>query len=317
MSAKAGTLRGSTLFKHPERVRSRGDRHQLLAVALIIPAATVLVAVMIVPLGYALLMSLFDYRVGAESKGSFVFLANYLRFVEDPLALSSLGLTLLFTFCAVSCEIVLGIGMAVLLATLPVSIARLLRGVYCMPLLISPIIVGLLWRYMYDPTFGLVYYFLGLTGLANLFGGLQEPASALFCVMVADIWETTPFVLLCVTAGLAGIPADLYEAARIDGAGALGRLFRITLPLLRSVLAVVLVIRGTDAFRVFDIIYALTGGGPANSTLSLSIYAFEKGFEENQMGYAMAIAIITMALLVLIFGPLLKALYSRSQGNAP
>jgi len=187
VSAKATILPSSTSFRGRGRIRSTGDRHQLLALALIIPAALVVVAAMIVPLGYALLMSLFDYRLGAESKGSFLFLANYLRFAQDRLAINSLGITILFTFCAVSCEIVLGVGMAVLLASLPAAAARFLRGLYCMPLLVSPIIVGLLWRYMYDPTFGLIYYFLGLTGLANYFGGLQEPGWAIFCVMIADI----------------------------------------------------------------------------------------------------------------------------------
>ena len=181
-----------------------------------------------------------------------------------------------------------------------------------MPLLISPIIVGLIWRYMYDPTFGLIYYLLGLVGLSNSFGGLQDPGSAIFCVMLADIWETTPFVLLCAAAGLANIPSDLYEASKIDGATPLQQLLRITLPMLRKVIAVVLIIRGTDAFRVFDLIYALTGGGPANSTLSLSIYAFKKGFVESQMGYAMAIAIITMIILIALFGPVMKALYARA-----
>src|SRR3981081_3834367 len=172
---------------------------------------------MIVPLLYALLMSLFDYRVGAESKGTFLFLANYLRFVEDPLALSSLSLTLLFTFCAVSCEIVLGVGMAVFLSRLPAPITRLLRGVYCMPLLISPIIFGLMWRYMYDPTFGLVYFALSSVGLDRVFGGLQQPGWAMFCIILADVWETTPFVLLCVTAGLVAIPYDIYEASKSCG----------------------------------------------------------------------------------------------------
>jgi ABC-type sugar transport system permease subunit len=184
--------------------------------------------------------------------------------------------------------------------------AKILRGIYCMPLLISPIIVGLIWRYMYDPTFGIIYFLAKQVGCDQFFGGLQQPGWAMLCVILADVWETTPFVLLCVTAGLAAIPRDLYEAARIDGAGWWSRLLRITLPSLRKVLIVVLIIRGTDAFRVFDIIYALTNGGPANSTLSLSIYAFKKGFEQYEMGYAMAISVIMMLVLSSLFGPILR-----------
>jgi multiple sugar transport system permease protein len=281
-------------------------QHQYLAIALILPSAAVVFAAMLLPLGYAVVMSLFDYRPGFETKGKFLFFENYLHFFQDPLALLALGQTLLFTFCALVLELIIGLGIAVLLLSIPATIGKILRGLFCMPLLISPIIVGLMWRYMYDPTFGLVYYLLGCVGLDGYFGGLQEPGWAMMCVVIADVWETTPFVLLCATAGLVAIPHDLYEAARIDGANWVHTFFRITLPSLKGVLGVVLVIRGTDAFRVFDIIYALTNGGPANSTLSLSIYAFKKGFEQYQMGYAMAVSMIMLVALACIFGPFLN-----------
>lgn len=288
------------------------DGRDPLAVVLIAPAALVIIAVMLLPLVYAVTMSLFDFRPGFETQGKFLFLENYLRFFQDKIALQSLLLTLVFTFGALSLELLLGVGFSVLLQTIPTGIAKILRGIYCMPLLISPIIVGLIWRYMYDPTFGIIYFLAKQVGCDQFFGGLQQPGWSMLCVILADVWETTPFVLLCVTAGLAAIPRDLYEAARIDGAGWWSRLLRITLPSLQKVLIVVLVIRGTDAFRVFDIIYALTNGGPANSTLSLSIYAFKKGFEQYEMGYAMAISVIMMLVLSSLFGPVLR----RSQIRA-
>lgn len=284
-------------------------RSRYLAILLIVPAGAVVFVAMIVPLGYALVMSLFDYKLGSETSASFIFLRNYVRFLQDPLALKSLGITLAFTGLALSLELVAGVGMAVLLASIPERVSRILRALYSMPLLISPIIVGLIWRYMYDPTFGLVYYVLSWFGLDSAFGGLEKPGWALFSVVMADVWETTPFILLVASAGLANIPRDLYEAARIDGAKAWNVFVRITLPLLSKVLLVVMIIRGTDAFRVFDIIYALTGGGPGNSTLSLSIYAFQKGFDDYEMGYAMAVSIITMAVLVVALAPLMKRSY--------
>jgi multiple sugar transport system permease protein len=288
-------------------------RARYLAIFLIIPAAAVVFVAMIVPLGYALVMSLFDYKLGSETSASFIFLENYVRFLQDPLALKSLGITLVFTALALSLELLAGVGMAVLLTSIPEGWSRILRALYSMPLLISPIIVGLIWRYMYDPTFGLVYYGLSWFGLDSVFGGLERPGWALFSIVIADVWETTPFILIVASAGLANIPRELYEAARIDGANALNALARITLPLLRKVLLVVIVIRGTDAFRVFDIIYALTGGGPGNSTLSLSIYAFQKGFDQYQMGYAMTISIITMAVLAVALMPLMKRSYVPQQ----
>ena len=287
-------------------------RRPYLAMFLILPSATVVIFAMLIPLGYGLVMSLFDYKIGSETSATFVFLKNYVRFLQDPLAIKSLGITLLFTGLALSLELLLGVGMAVLLKSIPERWARILGALYAMPLLVSPIIVGLIWRYLYDPTFGVVYYVLSWFGLDSVFGGLEKPGWALFSIAIADVWETTPFVLIVAAAGLANIPKELYEAARIDGANAWRSLMQITLPLLKKVLLVVIIIRGTDAFRVFDIIYALTGGGPGNSTLSLSIYAFQKGFDQYEMGYAMTISIMTMAALVLVFAPLMKRSYGRS-----
>jgi ABC-type sugar transport system permease subunit len=287
-------------------------RRPYLAMFLILPSATVVIFAMLIPLGYGLVMSLFDYKIGSETSATFVFLKNYIRFLQDPLAIKSLGITLVFTGLALSLELLLGVGMAVLLKSIPERWARILGALYAMPLLVSPIIVGLIWRYLYDPTFGVVYYVLSWVGLDSVFGGLEKPGWALFSIAIDDVWETTPFVLIVAAAGLANIPKELYEAARIDGANAWRSLIQITLPLLKKVLLVVIIIRGTDAFRVFDIIYALTGGGPGNSTLSLSIYAFQKGFDQYEMGYAMTISIMTMAALVVVFAPLMKKSYGRS-----
>jgi multiple sugar transport system permease protein len=287
-------------------------RRPYLAIFLILPSAAVVIFAMLIPLGYGLVMSLFDYKIGSETSATFVFLKNYVRFLQDPLAIKSLGITLVFTGLALSLELLLGVGMAVLLKGIPERWARIFGALYAMPLLVSPIIVGLIWRYLYDPTFGVVYYVLSWFGLDSVFGGLEKPGWALFSIAIADVWETTPFVLIVAAAGLANIPKELYEAARIDGANAWRSLMQITLPLLKKVLLVVIIIRGTDAFRVFDIIYALTGGGPGNSTLSLSIYAFQKGFDQYEMGYAMTISIMTMAALVVVFAPLMKKSYGRS-----
>ncbi|MBB6733454.1 carbohydrate ABC transporter permease [Cohnella zeiphila] len=281
------------------------SKSSYLAGFLVLPAAAVVVLAMIVPLGYAVVMSLFDFAPGKETAGVFVGLHYYAAFFQDHVALKSLLVTLIFTAAALGLELAIGIGMAVVLAGLPDRLSRILRAVYSMPLLVSPIIVGLIWRYLYDPTFGLVYQWLKAFGLEH-FGGLSKPGTALFCVIVADVWQTTPFILLVVTSGLTTVPHEVYEAARIDGAGFWRTLFRITLPMIGKVILLVTLIRGTDAFRVFDIIYALTGGGPANSTLSLSIYAFKQGFEQYRMGYAMAISLITMLVLILLFAPLVK-----------
>lgn len=291
---------------HPRRPKSAYARRDLrLAVFLILPAALTICIVMIVPLGFALIASTFDYSLGQEDKAAFVFLDNYVMFFSDPVALRSLVNTVIFTVLSLSLCMGMGVGISVLLKSLTPRTGNLLRALFAMPLLISPIIVSLIWRYMYDPTYGLIYYLLGLVGLQD-FGGLTDSTTALFSIVLTDVWHAVPFIILVSSAGLTMIPEELYEAARIDGAGAIRTLFSVTLPLLAKTLVVLILIRGTDAFRVFDLIYGLTGGGPANSTTSLSIYAYKQAYENNEMGFAMAVAVITLLGLVILFGPLMR-----------
>jgi ABC-type sugar transport system permease subunit len=284
---------------------SYARRDRRLAVLLLLPATLTVFLVMILPLGFALYASFFNYQLGQESRMAFVFLGNYAGFFADPVALQSLFNTVVFTLLSLALGITSGVGISVLLKNTDPRAANFLRAIFAMPVLISPIIVSLIWRYMYDPTFGLVYYVLGHIGLGG-FPGLSSASTALICIVITDVWHTTPFIILVASAGLTVIPDELYEAARIDGATARQTLFRITLPLLTKVLVVILLIRGTDAFRTFDLIYGLTGGGPANSTTSLSIYAYKQAFEDNQMGFGMAASIITLVCLVVLFGPLLR-----------
>lgn len=295
MVVSQGRVRGSAYIR----------RDQRLAVLLLLPAATAIFVVMIVPLGFALYASFFDYSLGREGNMAFVFLDNYLRFFSDPSALRALVNTVILTALSLTLCLGVGVGIAVLLKDIDRSAANFLRAVFAMPILISPIIVSLIWRYMYDPTYGLVYFFLGLVRMQD-FGGLTNSATALICIVIADVWHTAPFIILVASAGLTVIPEELYEAARLDGASALRILFKITLPLMSKVLVVLILIRGTDAFRTFDLVYGLTGGGPANATMTLSIYAYKEAFENSQMGYAMAVSVVTLICLVVLFGPLMR-----------
>lgn len=287
-----------------------------LAVLLIVPASLIVFIAMIVPLGYALIMSFFAYKVGAESSARFVFLDNYLAFFTDRLALMSLTTTIVFSVSALALEIVVGTLIAALLMSVPPRLASFLRTVYTIPLLISPIIISLIWNQMYDPSYGLVYYLLELVGLDRAFGGLTQPGWALFSIVMVDVWQTTPFVLLVVTSGLSSISSEIYEAAKVDGSGPLRTLLQITLPLITRVLIVITIIRGMDAFRVFDIIFGLTKGGPADSTLSLSMYAFRQGFDYYATGYAITISLIMMTLLAIVFTPLMRFFNSDPQSSA-
>ena len=298
---------------HVRSMRQQSRHDLLLALLLLAPAAATIFLVMIVPLGFALYASLFDYKLGQESHMAFVFLGNYAKFLTDPVALHALFNTVVFSALSLSLGLVIGVGMSVLLKGVSTRSANIMRGIFAMPILISPIIVSLIWRYMYDPTYGLLYYLLGLLHLQG-FGGLTNTLTALVCVVVADVWHTTPFIILVASAGLTVIPDDLYEAARVDGATPLQMLIRITIPLLTKVLVVITLIRGSDAFRTFDLVYGLTGGGPADATNTISLYAYKQAFENNQMGFGMAVSIVTLICLIVLFGPLLRN--SATSGEA-
>jgi multiple sugar transport system permease protein len=287
------------------KTSARLRQDQRLAVLLLLPAATAIFAVMIVPLGFALYASLFDYSLGQEGRMTFVLLDNYVHFFSDPAARRALLNTFVLTALSLALCLCVGVGIAVLLREISPRPANILRAVFAMPILISPIIVSLIWRYMYDPTYGLVYFLLELVGLQD-FGGLTSSATALICVVIADVWHTSPFIIVVASAGLTVIPDELYEAARIDGAGPWRMLFKITLPLMSKVLVVLTLIRGTDAFRTFDLVYGLTGGGPANATTTLSVYAYKQAFENSQMGFAMAVSVVTLICLVVLFAPLMR-----------
>lgn len=280
------------------------ERGELLPVLLMMPTLLIVGVVLIIPLIYGIAISLFQYNVGEKlSMDNFLGLGNYIRMFGDAVFRKSLLNTILFSVLAIIGDLVLGTLIAVLLLKLRTRTGQFMRSVFTMPLLISPIIVGLIWRYVYDPASGILYWILDLFGVTiEGFPGITSVDTALFSVVVAHWWQITPFVLIVVTAGLVSIDQSLYEAAQIDGAGEIRRFFSVSLPLLKRVYMVIMIISGVDTFKVFDIIFALTQGGPANSTISVSIYAYKTAFEMYEMGYAMAMSIVALVISFVAFG---------------
>jgi multiple sugar transport system permease protein len=279
------------------------ERGDLLPLLLMLPTLLVVFSVMVVPLLYGFTLSLFDVGFGKRiSAQAFLGFSNYLKFFGDATALKAVFNTVSFSVGAIIGDLVLGTLCAVFLLKVPRFLSSTLRPIVTIPLLVSPVVVGLTWRYIYDPQ-GILYWILGLFGLGiENFPGVTSASTALLSTVITHWWQVTPFVIIVVTAGLLAIPEELYEAARIDGAGAFSTFFKITLPQLTKVYTVILLISGVDTIKVFDIIYALTGGGPNNSSLSLSIYAYSQAFEQSDLSYSMAISFTTMAITFLIFG---------------
>lgn len=243
----------------------------------------------------------------------FVGLGNYVTLVQDERFWAACLTTLYFTLASVTAELVLGLGVAVFLDRVsdqfllhrstgrPLTRWAWLHAVILVPWAIPTVVSARMWEWLYHPEYGLLNYGLLRAGVINQpINWLGDPAWALHGAILMDVWKTTPFAALLLLAGLKAIPSELYQAARVDGVGPWAMFYRITLPLLAPVIMIVLVFRTMDALRVFDAVYVLTGGGPGNSTETLSIYTYKTLFQTLQFGYgsALAAAMFLMTLLI-------------------
>jgi multiple sugar transport system permease protein len=221
----------------------------------------------------------------------FVGLRNYTDALADPEIRHAMATTLIFTGGCVAAELVLGFSLALLLW--PDSrFNRVVTVLMLVPITVTPIVVGLIFRALLDPNFGLVGYWLVMAHLSPPQGLLGDTMTALPTMMAVDIWEWAPLVMLILLAALKSLPADILDAAAIDGAGALSRLRLIILPMMLPAIFLVLVLRVTDVFRTYDIVFAATGGGPGDSTNLLMLSAVKQGLQFFDIGYGSAISIM-------------------------
>jgi multiple sugar transport system permease protein len=265
----------------------------------ILPASILLSLITVFPMLYVLFLSM-RRELPIFGVSRFTGLDNYLFLLSDDRFWNALGNTAYFTILSVSVELVLGLAIALLLER-EFRHKGVMRAVVLLPWAIPTVVSARMWEWIFNGDFGVLNAFLGAK-----INWLGSPFWAMHAAVLADIWKTTPFVAIILMAGLQAIPRDVYRAARVDGAGSLDIFLRITLPLLRPVILVVLLFRSLDAFRVFDAVYVLTGGGPANTTETLSIYAYKVLFQTLQFGYGS-----TLAVAVFLCTGLLSACYIR------
>ena len=270
---------------------------------LVTPTLLFLLTVFLYPVLYSLYLStrqmqLFEFSTG----GRFVGAANYLAAVRDPLVWNALTQTGMFVVGAVALELTLGMAIALFLnQRLPGR--RLLRAVALFPLMLTPVVLGITFRILFNYSYGVVNYALGRVGVDPVVWLAATPW-AMIAVIVTDVWNQTPFVTLLLLAGLQSIPEEYYEAARVDGAGAALRFLHVTLPLLAPVVFVAVFWRFVATFRVFDIVFVMTGGGPAESTETLSILVNKLAFSYGQLGYSAAVAVgmvLAMATVAVVY----------------
>jgi ABC-type sugar transport system permease subunit len=282
------------------RVAAGGKGEGLFALALLLPAAVVVFGVVLYPVARTFVVSLFDVNSPLPGAYPFVGLANYTRVFGDKGFYAVLGHTVYFTFLSTFLELALGIAVALLLNS-PLRARWLWRSIVVLPWALPTIVNGALWRWIYNGQYGALNGLLDSLGISHTaHQWLGTPFLALNMVILADVWKNTSIVVFFILAGLQTIPDDLYEASKIDGAGAWGAFWRITMPLLAPSIAVVLVLRTIEAFKVFDIIYVMTGGGPASGTQTVAFYTYLQAFSNQLFGYGAALAyLIVLAVFAL------------------
>jgi len=268
----------------------------------IAPALTVVLAVIVFPWAYTIWMSLHEWKVG--SPPTFVGLANYIRLPSDARFVESIGHTLVYTALSVVLPVALGTLAAVVFHN-KFPMRGFLRGLFIMPMMATPVAIALVWTMMFHPQLGVLNYLLSLVGIpAQLW--VFHPDTVIPSLVLVETWQWTPLVMLIVLGGLAAIPTEPYESAQIDGATRWQTFRYISLPLIMPFLFIAGMIRMIDAVKSFDIIFAITQGGPGTASETINLYLYSVAFVYYDVGYASAIVVVFFALIVALAGALLR-----------
>jgi multiple sugar transport system permease protein len=263
------------------------------------PTIVVMLCIFVIPLAFSLYLSLHVWTVGQPlASARFVGLENFWLLLTDQQFWWSMALTLLYTFAAVAAELVLGFCVALLLNN-DLPLIGFFRAALILPMMATPIVAGLTWKLLLDPTYGVVNWLLG----TNIVW-LGQPVTAFLAVIIVNIWQNTPYVAVLLLAGLRALPKEPFEAAEIDGASRFQVLRYCTLPMMRPFILVALVIRTIFEFRTFDNVYILTGGGPADATMVMSIFTYILTFVSFDLSYGAAsswIMLVVSLVLCAIF----------------
>ncbi|MFQ6018133.1 MAG: carbohydrate ABC transporter permease [Kiloniellaceae bacterium] len=293
-------------------------RENLFALVCIAPSILVLFALTIFPLVYAAYISFHDFYMPRPHAMQFVGLQNYGDIFVDSRFWISLKQSAFFMVGSISVEFILGASLA--LFFFEEFRGRSAKAAYLpmilVPMMIAPVVVGYMWRLLYQVQFGPINYLLLEFLNIGPFEWTSNPQTALLSVIIADIWQWTPFVTLVMLAGIVSLPQELFEVAEIDGASVFQRARYIILPMLRRVIAIILLIRVLDAFREFDKIFVLTQGGPGTATETAVFYAYLSGFKYFKVGYASAMSILLLIVTVIICVAIAKVFHKEQPGEA-
>ena len=263
------------------------------------PAVAIMAVACLYPVLSALQLGFYDWSLGTPwADAKWVGMDAFVAAFQDAAVWRSLTTTLLFAFICVVAEMTLGIALALALEGKVRGMA-VFRTLFILPMMIAPIAVGLTWRYLFDAQFGLLNALLGVIGMAPV-GWLAQENTAFLAIIIADIWQWTPFVFIMMIAALANVDTAVLEAARMDGANWWQTTFRVKLPMIMNVIVITLLMRLIDAFRVLEVIYILTFGGPGDSTEILSLHIYKTAFVGQRLGTAAAISVLLLVVVAVL-----------------
>jgi multiple sugar transport system permease protein len=254
----------------------------------------------IFPLMYTVFLSTQSWNIMYRRDATFYGLKNYLELAVDSRFHHALFISFFFMFVATAIEVVIGTVLAVVMDEV-LRGKGILRGIILLPMFLNPVAVGTIWKILYEPSLGPLNYFVQMLGGEKV-NWLGSSSTALWAILISDIWQWSPFIFLLVLSALQGIPKSLVEAAKIDGAGDFMIFRKITLPMIMGTIFVAALLRAMDAFRVFPKIYIMTGGGPGQSTESASILVLKTAFRYFEVGYGASMTIVMLILLMIVYG---------------
>ncbi len=301
----------------PRRAQRKTRARRWFPLLLITPATLLLALITVLPFLDAVRTSLLNWDVLSIVPPRFVWFQNYRAALTDPLFWNSFKVTLVFVGGVIIFQLTIGFAIALLIDNLPRG-QQIIATVIVLPAVLPPMVVGFQWLSLFDGDFGPLDYLLQRIGLPAV-AWTGDPHVALPALMLVDFWESTPFVALLLYAGLQSLPRPVFEASRVDGATPWQTFWTISVPLLRPTIAIVLILRIIATFKLFDIIFVLTNGGPGTATENMTYYTYTQGFTYFSYGYATALGIIEMIMVTILASIILRymerPLFANSNGR--
>lgn len=299
----------TVILNSPKRSRGKTERSEYfrsenrIKFVFLSPALLIIIIVLIIPLIYALIDSFYKFNLAKIYEGRhFIGFSNYINAFKDPYFLNAILVSAIITVAVVSLELIIGLFLALLLnkpleKRLPRG-KKVFRTLAILPLMLPPVIVGLMWRFMYQYS-GIINYLLKIILRIDPINWTTK-ITGIISIIIATVWQNVPFSFLLILAGLQAMPQDIVEAAMVDGSTESGLLRHIYLPLLKPIIFVILTIRTMDVIRLFDEAYILTGGGPGRATETISLFIYTNSFKFFNIGYGNALSIILLLLLMIV-----------------